>query len=112
MVTNTRIADLIRENESEGIPEAVEEGAFFDMQSFTQALIAHVLSGEVDREVAANAATNRHDFLVSLEHALKRQAAEERERQREAAEEAASEAAPEAAPEPEEPMPSLRLAGN
>ena len=79
MVTNTRIADLIRDNEPEGIPEAIEEGAFFDMQSFTHALIAHVLSGEVDREVAANAATNRHDFLVSLEHALKRQAAEQRQ---------------------------------
>jgi hypothetical protein len=31
-----------------------------------------VVAGRVDREVAANAATNRHDFLVSLEHALKR----------------------------------------
>jgi hypothetical protein len=31
-----------------------------------------VLSGEVDSEVAANAATNRHDFLVSLEQAVKR----------------------------------------
>jgi len=113
MVTNTRIADLIRENEPEGIPEAVEEGAFFDMQSFTQALIEHVISGEVDREVAANAATNRHDFLVTLEHALKRQAAEEKQRRQEAGEEDGSEAAPaEAAPEPEEPMPSLRLAGN
>src|ERR687883_130497 len=37
MVTNTRIADLIRENEPEGIPEAIEEGAFFDMQTFTEA---------------------------------------------------------------------------
>ena len=42
------------------------------MQTFTQALIEHVLAGEVDAEVAANAATNRHDFLVSLEQALKR----------------------------------------
>jgi hypothetical protein len=31
-----------------------------------------VLSGQVDSEVAANAATNRHDFLVSLEQAVKR----------------------------------------
>src|SRR5919201_2219778 len=111
MVTNTRIADLIRENEAEGIPEAIEDGAFFDMQSFTQALIAAVVSGEVDREVAANAATNRHDFLVSLEHALKRQAAEERQARLEAGEEEQPEAAAEQAPpEPEEPMPSLRLA--
>ncbi len=113
MVTNTRIADLIRENEPEGIPEAIEEGAFFDMQSFTEALIALVLSGEVDREVAANAATNRHDFLVSLEHALKRQAAEERQARKEAGEEDETAAAqPEPEPvEPEEPLPNLRLAG-
>jgi hypothetical protein len=31
-----------------------------------------VLSGAVDPEVAANASTNRHDFLVSLEQAMKR----------------------------------------
>src|SRR5712691_6582034 len=75
MVTNTRIADLIRDNEAEGIPDAIAEGQFFDMQTFTQALIEHVLSGEVDQEVAANASSNRHDFIVSLEHALKQQAA-------------------------------------
>jgi hypothetical protein len=34
-----------------------------------------VLSGVVDSEVAANAATNRHDFLVSLEQAVKRKRA-------------------------------------
>src|SRR5205807_2331982 len=69
MVTNTRIADLIREDEAEGIPEAIAEGAFFDMQSFTQALLDLVVTENVDREIAANAATNRHDFLVSLERA-------------------------------------------
>jgi twitching motility protein PilT len=73
MVTNTRIADLIRDNQTESIPEAIEDGAFFDMQSFTRALIDHVLIGNVDREVAANAATNRHDFLVTLDQALKQQ---------------------------------------
>ncbi len=77
MVMNSRIADLIRENQTETIPEAIEDGEFFDMQSFTQALIEHVLAGRVDREVAANAATNRHDFLVSLEQAIKRQSHEQ-----------------------------------
>ena len=70
---NARIADLIRENAAEEITDAVAEGGFFEMQTFTQALIEHVLAGQVDREVAANAATNRHDFLVALDHALKRQ---------------------------------------
>jgi twitching motility protein PilT len=72
MVMNSRIADLIREARAEEITDAVAEGEFFQMQTFTQALIEHVLAGNVDREVAANAATNKHDFLVSLEQAEKR----------------------------------------
>ncbi len=79
MVNNARIAELIRDDRAEDIPEALAEGAFFHMKTFSQALIELVLSGEIDREVAANAATNRHDFLVSLEHALKRKDATERE---------------------------------
>jgi cell envelope opacity-associated protein A len=47
------------------------------MQTFSQALIDLVLRGEVDQEIAANAATNRHDFLVALESAAKRQRAAE-----------------------------------
>jgi len=108
MVTNTRIADLIRENEAESIPDAIAEGQFFDMQTFTQALIEHVLSGEVDQEVAANAASNRHDFLVDLERALKQKAAEDRQAATNGDEPAA--AAPQPA-EPEPELPALRLAG-
>jgi twitching motility protein PilT len=78
MVTNSRIAELIREARTEEIPEAIAEGTFFQMQSFSDALIELVLAGQVDREVASNAATNRHDFLVALELALKRQAADAR----------------------------------
>ena len=77
MVMNARIADLIREGRSDEITDAVAEGDFFQMQTFTQALIEHVLAGTVDREVAANAASNRHDFLVELEHALKRRRADD-----------------------------------
>jgi twitching motility protein PilT len=75
MVMNSRIADLIREARAEEITDAVAEGEFFQMQTFTQALIEHVLAENVDRDVAANAATNRHDFLVSLEQAEKRKRA-------------------------------------
>jgi twitching motility protein PilT len=103
MVTNTRIADLIRDNQPEGITDAIEEGAFFDMQSFTMSLIDLVLEGRVDQEVAANAATNKHDFMVALERALKQQkadvAAEEKRQQEE-----------EEAQKAEEEVPTLRLA--
>ena len=75
MVMNARIADLIREGRADEITDAVAEGEFLHMQTFTQALIEHVLAGRVEDEVAANAATNRHDFLVSLEQALKQKRA-------------------------------------
>ena len=110
MVTNTRIADLIRENEAESIPDAIAEGQFFDMQTFTQALIEHVLSGEVDQEVAANAASNRHDFVVDLERALKQKAAEDRQAATNGDEPVAAAPQP-VEPEPEAELPALRLAG-
>ena len=39
MVNNARVADLIREQAPEEIPDAIAEGQFFDMQTFAQALI-------------------------------------------------------------------------
>ena len=78
MVTNARVSDLIRENRADEIGDAIAAGAFYGMQTFKQALIDLVLRGEIDQEVAANAATNRHDFLVALDHALKAKVAAER----------------------------------
>jgi twitching motility protein PilT len=95
MVNNVRIADLIRENKVEEIVEAMEEGSFFDMQTFERALIELVLAGVVDREVAANASTNRHDFLVALERATKQQTAESRKAEAEAAQAEADARGPE-----------------
>ena len=73
MVMNARISDLIREERTEEIPDAVAEGGFFEMQTFQQALIQHVLEGLVERDIAANASSNSHDFLVAVDHAMKRQ---------------------------------------
>jgi twitching motility protein PilT len=102
MVNNARIADLIRENKTEEISDAIAEGSFFHMQTFEQALIDLVLAGDIDREIAANAATNQHDFTVSLDLALRRQAAgitKEEERM-------LPHAAP---PEEEDALPNLRV---
>jgi twitching motility protein PilT len=107
MVNNTRIADLIRENKPEAITDAIEEGAFFDMQTFTQSLIDLVVDGVVDQETAANAATNRHDFIVSLERALKQQRADVRAAEQKEEEEQQKQEE-ERPPEPE--VPQLRLA--
>jgi twitching motility protein PilT len=108
MVNTARIADLIREPEkTEGITDAIEDGAFHHMQSFSQHLVQLVVDGVVEREVAAAAATNRHDFEIAVERALREQhaAAEEPDagpgaRHQDVAEEV----------EEDEPMPGLRLA--
>ncbi len=64
MVNTARIADLIREPEkTEGILDAIEDGAYHHMQSFSQVL---------DFETAAAASTNRHDFEIAVEQALRR----------------------------------------
>ncbi len=110
MVTNARIADLIRESRAEEIGDAVAEGAFFDMQTFQQALIDHVLAGVVEREIAANASTNRHDFLVALEHAEKVQLFEASQQERPPAEEPAVPVPPPPpVPVVEEPELALRV---
>jgi Tfp pilus assembly ATPase PilU len=75
MIANARIADLIRDNKPDEITEAIAEGDFFQMQTFSKALIELVLDEKVDREIAANAASNRHDFLIALDRATKEQAA-------------------------------------
>jgi twitching motility protein PilT len=71
MVANSRIQELIRENKAEFVPEAIAEGSFFEMQTLTGALIELVINGQIDSEVAAAAAPNRHDFTIALGRALK-----------------------------------------
>ena len=78
MLANNRIQELIREDKPEFVPEAIAEGAFFQMQTMTTALINLVVEGEVDEDTAAAAAPNRHDFLIALGRALKEKAAAER----------------------------------
>jgi twitching motility protein PilT len=106
MITNSRIADLIRENKPEEITDAIAEGEFFKMQTFQKALIDKVLDGTIDRDVAANASSSRHDFMVALEHAEKSQAAG---LDHNASSSAMVEEEPEVEPEPE-PEFELRLA--
>jgi twitching motility protein PilT len=98
MVNNARIAELIREDRADEIHDAIDEGEFFEMQSYTRALLELVIAGRVDREVAADAATNRHNFLVELDKdfraaglpAKQASEAEAREQQEQEAEESPS----------------------
>jgi Tfp pilus assembly ATPase PilU len=98
MINNARIADLIRENRPDEISDAIDAGEYYEMQTFAKSLIDLVLSGEVEREIAANAATNRHDFLVALEAAEKVKREEDEEAARTAAAAGNGEAAPGFAP--------------
>jgi twitching motility protein PilT len=75
MITNDRIAELILANKADEIPDAIADGRFYEMQTLSQALIDLVVAGEVERDVAAAAAPNRHDFLIQLDQAEKTRAA-------------------------------------
>jgi twitching motility protein PilT len=77
MVNTARIADLIRDSRSDEITEAIEDGSFHLMQSFSQHLVQLVLADEVDFDTAAAAATNRHDFEIAVDQALRRKRVEE-----------------------------------
>jgi twitching motility protein PilT len=81
MVSNSRIQELIRENKAEFVPEAISEGSFFKMQTLTAALIELVIDGQIDEEIAAAAAPNRHDFTIALGRALKEHAIEQKSAQ-------------------------------
>jgi twitching motility protein PilT len=78
VMTNTaRIAELIRDGRTDEITEAIEDGDFHHMQSFSQHLVQLVLDGLVEEETAGSAATNRHDFEIAVQQALRRKRAAE-----------------------------------
>ncbi|MEZ5098392.1 MAG: PilT/PilU family type 4a pilus ATPase [Thermoleophilia bacterium] len=78
MVNTARIAELILDPaKTEEITRALEQGQYHQMQNFQQHLVQLVLDGLVDAEVAAAAASNRHDFELALAHAVRRRQAEE-----------------------------------
>jgi twitching motility protein PilT len=68
--TTGRVRDMISNpEETSRLHEVIEEGEFYGMQTFDQALLHHVQEGRVSMEDAMKAATHPHDFklLVSSE---------------------------------------------
>jgi twitching motility protein PilT len=76
-----RVRDMIMNPDETGnLPKAIEEGAYYGMQTFDQALLAHVQAGRVSMEDAIKFATKPHDFKLlvssdgqrstSVEHVL------------------------------------------
>lgn len=62
-----RVRDMILDPEQTGkLNEVITEGSFYGMQTFDQALFAHVQAGRVSVEEAMKAASSPHDFKLLL----------------------------------------------
>ena len=60
-----RVRDMIMNPDETGkLPEVISEGAYYGMQTFDQALLAHVQAGRISMEDALKAATHPHDFRL------------------------------------------------
>jgi twitching motility protein PilT len=60
-----RVRDMILNPDDTGrLPEVISEGAYYGMQTFDQALLAHVQAGRVGMDDALKAATSPHDFKL------------------------------------------------
>ncbi len=60
-----RVRDMIMNPDETGkLPEVISEGSYYGMQTFDQALLAHVQAGLVSMEDALKAATHPHDFKL------------------------------------------------
>jgi twitching motility protein PilT len=68
LVATGRVQDLILNPQETGrLTEVIAEGEYYGMQTFDQALLGHVLAGNIDREVAFETASSPHDFKLMLE---------------------------------------------
>src|SRR3954452_15782055 len=62
-----RVKDMIMNPEETGkLTDVIAEGSYYGMQTFDQALLAHVQAGRVAMEEALKAATPPHDFKLMV----------------------------------------------
>ena len=67
LVNTGRVRDRILDpSQTDSNPEVMEEGEFYGMQTFDQALVRLVVDGLVREEDARGASTNPHDFSLAL----------------------------------------------
>ncbi|MDQ3890352.1 MAG: PilT/PilU family type 4a pilus ATPase [Actinomycetota bacterium] len=73
MVNTPRLAELIADaGKTDKMTDAIEDDDYHGMQSFSQHLVQLVLADSVDFEVAAAAASDRHDFELALHQETRR----------------------------------------
>jgi twitching motility protein PilT len=62
-----RVRDMIMNPEETGkLVDVIAEGAYYGMQTFDQALLAHVQGGRITMEEAMRSATSPHDFKLMV----------------------------------------------
>jgi twitching motility protein PilT len=67
MVVTGRVQDLILNPQETGrITEVIAEGEYYGMQTFDQALLKHVVAGNIAEEIAFDVASSAHDFKLML----------------------------------------------
>jgi len=66
MLLTPTISRLIREGKIWEMPQFIEEGSIFGMQSFNQSLIKLVKEGRISEEDAAGFSDSRDEFMLSL----------------------------------------------
>ncbi|MFY9402448.1 MAG: PilT/PilU family type 4a pilus ATPase [Candidatus Omnitrophota bacterium] len=66
MLLTPTISRLIREGKFWEIPQFIEDGNIFGMQSFNQSLVKLVKEGKVSEKVAAEFSDNKEEFSLSL----------------------------------------------
>lgn len=66
MLLTPTISRLIRENKIWEIPQFIEDGGVFGMQSFNQSLVRLVKEGMVSEEEAVKVCDNRDEFILAL----------------------------------------------
>jgi twitching motility protein PilT len=65
LIMTGRVRDMIKDPAKTGrLHEAIEEGEYYGMQTFDQALLAHLQAGRISMEEALRAATHPHDFKL------------------------------------------------
>lgn len=66
MLLTPTIARLIREGKIWEIPQYIDDGAVYGMQSFNQSLVKLIKAGKISEEEAVNAADNKDEFSLAL----------------------------------------------
>jgi twitching motility protein PilT len=68
LVSTGRVEDLILNPQETGrLTEVIAEGEYYGMQTFDQALLKHVMAGNIDEQTAYEYASSPHDFKLMLE---------------------------------------------